>query len=129
MFIQLPSHEEKLLSMIIEKCDRDSKIFSFSSQLLPPELWLYRQAMQSLVSKGYVYKEMPMLRTVAGFATDKATINATQYNAIDAQTLKSLVDAVKKEIISLPTSEDAEIANDSVEVLETELAQPVPKKV
>lgn len=71
MFIELSSAEEKLLKLIIENCDHDTKSFSFSTQLLPPELRFYKEAMQSLVAKGYVYKEMPVLRAVTGYATDE----------------------------------------------------------
>ncbi len=60
-------------------------------------------------------------------ASDNSTINANQLNnGIDLQILKALVNNVKNEMSC--NEEDAQIINDSIEVIETELAQPTPKK-
>lgn len=60
-------------------------------------------------------------------ASDSATINATQNNGVDAQQLQGLLEAVRKESTGL-SKEDSEIAVDNLEVVESELAQPTPRR-
>lgn len=61
-------------------------------------------------------------------ATDNATINAIQNNGIDIQQLKILLDAVRRETISKLSQDDAEAAEECLEVIETELTQPKPPR-
>ena len=61
-------------------------------------------------------------------AMDSSTINATQNKGINIDELKKLIDNVKKESINISSTDDIEIVNDSIEVIESELTQATPKK-
>jgi hypothetical protein len=60
-------------------------------------------------------------------ASGYATINANQYQAVDTQAMAQLIASVKENMNSLQST-DAEAVNDSLEVIETELAQQNPKR-
>ena len=61
-------------------------------------------------------------------ATDNATINATQNNGVDIQQLKALLDSVRQEAILRLSQMDIETVKESLEVIESEIAQPKPRK-
>ncbi len=70
MLEKLLSHEEKLLRIIIDNCNKTTQQFSFSTDLLPPELRVYRDALLSLVRKGYIISK-PYIRVISGYATEE----------------------------------------------------------
>ena len=61
-------------------------------------------------------------------ATDNSVINATQNNGINYMELKALIDALRNELNESMNSEDVEAVKESIEVIESELAQQNPKK-
>lgn len=61
-------------------------------------------------------------------ATDNATISAVQNNGVDIQQLKKLIDTVLKEAKSGMSNEDTKTVEESLEVIENELAKSEPKK-
>ena len=60
-------------------------------------------------------------------ASDNAVINATQNNGIDVSELKSILKTIRELSKALP-SESREEINESLEVIETEIASGKPKK-
>lgn len=65
---------------------------------------------------------------LVNLAMDNATINATQNNGINMDELKKLLDNLKKESVNISNADDMESVNESIEVIESELAQTVPRK-
>ena len=60
-------------------------------------------------------------------ALDSSTIHAVQNYSINTQQLTKLINVIRGEITSLP-SEDSEAVKENLEVIESELAQPKPRK-
>lgn len=108
MYTELTSAEEKLLKLIVENTDRNSNVFSFSTLLLPPELRLYKDALNSLTLKGYVYKEMPVLRAVSGYVTDEGLsyfVEKEQYNQV-----RIIQGEARELLIELIENKDSDLA-------------------
>lgn len=61
-------------------------------------------------------------------AKDQATINATQYNGINAKELDKLVQSIKTLMTDEISPEERQIINDNIEVLQEELKKENPKK-
>jgi len=61
-------------------------------------------------------------------ATDNAMIKAVQNNRVDVDHLKALLEAVRKEIGDNLSLEDTDTANESLEAIESELSQTIPKR-
>jgi hypothetical protein len=61
-------------------------------------------------------------------ATDNSVINATQNNGINQAELKDLILAIKNNLTQDVTPEDSIAISDSIEVIESELSQPNPRK-
>ena len=109
MFIQLSSAEEKLLKLIIENANPETKDFSISTQLLPPELRFYKEAMQSLISKGCVYKEIPVLRSIMGYVTDEGLSYFTEKE--QNRQMKLLKGEARDLLIELIENKDSNLAS------------------
>ncbi|MBW9154315.1 hypothetical protein [Clostridium estertheticum] len=77
-------------------------------------------------------EEAKYVITVSGgqvnMAKDQATINATQYNGINADELDTLVRNIKSLLTDEITLRDQEIINDNIEVLQEELKKENFKK-
>jgi len=60
-------------------------------------------------------------------ANDNAVINAIQYNGLYADELRSIIETIKQELVSLP-AEDRVTADECLEVIEAEAQSEKPKK-
>lgn len=61
-------------------------------------------------------------------ASDNATVNAVQYNSVDSKGLSRLIESIKKEMSCISSDDDIEAVDESIEVIQSELLQPKPKK-
>jgi hypothetical protein len=61
-------------------------------------------------------------------ALDNAIINAVQNNGVDAGRLKELIKAIREELPMELSPEDSETVGDNLEVVESELSNPNPRR-
>lgn len=83
------------------------------------------------IDMGFDEEEKYMISINGGqvnIAKDQATINATQYNGINASELEKLIQCVKSSMTDSITLDVREIINDNIEVLGEELRKENPKK-